>query len=102
MHSKNEHVFKIVFIDLNKAFDTIDHKILLTKLEHYGIRGCALSLLASYSRNIIQVVSVLAETSGKRLRETFTHSRILRDMKSRDTRSHHIMTCDISHDHMSD
>ena len=57
-----EHVLGI-FIDLSKAFDTIDHQILLSKLETYGIRANALSLITSYLSCRKQYVSVLGENS---------------------------------------
>lgn len=45
-----------VFLDFTKAFDTINHTILFTKLETLGICGPALDLLRSYITNRIQVV----------------------------------------------
>ena len=47
---RNETPFSI-FIDLSKAFDTIDHKILLDKLQYYGVKEKAFSLLKSYLSN---------------------------------------------------
>jgi hypothetical protein len=43
-----------IFIDLSKAFDTIDHNKLLTKLEHYGVRGPCHDLLKDYMLNRVQ------------------------------------------------
>ena len=47
-----------VFVDFQKAFDTVNHKILLSKLEHYGIRGIANSWFSSYLSNRQQYVSI--------------------------------------------
>ena len=47
-----------VFIDLKKAFDTLDHEILVNKLYHYGIRGIVLEWIVSYLSKRKQFVQI--------------------------------------------
>ena len=48
----------VLFLDLKKAFDTVDHNLLLTKLEYMGDRGQSLEWFKSYLSNRYQAVFI--------------------------------------------
>ena len=54
-----------VFLDLSKAFDTIDHQILFEKFSHYGIDGIALRWFQSYLSNRKQYITLEGIESDK-------------------------------------
>ena len=56
-----------IFIDLEKAFDTVDHSVLLNKLYHYGIRGIINDWLSSYLSGHTPITEVNSCISRKQI-----------------------------------
>lgn len=55
-----------IFMDLSKAFDLVDHKLLLSKLNAYGLRGKINELLESYLTNRYQFVEINGHYSDRK------------------------------------
>ena len=55
-----------IFLDLSKAFDSFDHKILLDKLHHYGIRGLAHTWFHNYFAERTQQVKIEYQLFSKK------------------------------------
>ena len=66
---ENKNYTCAIFLDLAKSFDSVDHKILLHKLEKYGIRGNAFELMRSYLGNRNHYVALGRENSSKLILE---------------------------------
>ena len=58
LNMDKEKMNLVVFLDIRKAFDTVSHKILLDKLNHYGIKDEELSFFSSYLHRRIQCCNV--------------------------------------------
>ena len=70
-----------IFLDFSKAFDTVDHNILLQKLFSYGIRGSALNWFQSYLTNRYQFVTHNGVSSEKKeVKDGVTQGSILRPL----------------------
>ena len=69
MNINNGKLNSMIFLDIKKAFDTVDHKILLMKLSCYGIKDNSLKLIECYLKDRIQCCSVNGHLSSLELIE---------------------------------
>ena len=61
----NDHkIIGVIFLDFRKAFDVVNHEILLKKHETYGLGSCSLKWFSSYLSNRYQKVSIGPSLSG--------------------------------------
>ena len=63
-HSDNREITMGIYLDLQKAFDTVNHSILLKKLDIYGVRGITLNWFISYLSNRKQYTVLLNHESS--------------------------------------
>ena len=54
----------VIFLDIKKAFDTVNHEILLKKLNRYGVCEKELKFLMSYLRDLVQCCSINGNMSS--------------------------------------
>jgi hypothetical protein len=59
----NKHTVGGIFCDLSKAFDCVNHRILLSKLEHYRIRGTFGASIKSYLMDRYKRVAIKDKTN---------------------------------------
>ena len=67
----NSHTPGIIFLDIKKAFDTVDHNILIDKLKFYGAEGTVILWFQNYLKDRYQCT--LQYESMRKMRSTFSY-----------------------------